>query len=98
MPGLKVCAVAGCPQLTAGRWCAAHTTDRGHQWYGTTRWRRLRDQVWADEPFCRLGCGRVTDQIDHIRPHRGDPVLFFDRANCQGLCAEHHAIKTRRGE
>jgi 5-methylcytosine-specific restriction protein A len=98
MPGLKLCQAPGCPTLTAGRWCLAHTTRAGHHLYNTKRWRRLRDQVRLEEPFCRAGCGRVTDHIDHIRPHRGDVTLFFDRDNCQGLCVEHHSEKTARGE
>lgn len=72
-------------------------TQLGHRLYGTKRWKRLRDQVRVEEPFCRKGCGRVTDHIDHIIPHRNDEALFFDRANLQGLCIEHHAEKTAAG-
>jgi 5-methylcytosine-specific restriction protein A len=44
--------------------------------------------------------GRVTPAtvVDHIIPHRGDPVLFWDRkGNWQGLCAPHHNKKTGEG-
>ena len=27
---------------------------------------------------------------DHIEPHRGDPVLFWSRANLQCLCKPCH--------
>ena len=33
--------------------------------------------------------------MDHIRPHRGDPVLFWDQTNWQPLCKHHHDVKTR---
>ena len=32
--------------------------------------------------------------VDHIKPHRGDPVLFWDRSNWRGLCKECHDKKT----
>ena len=37
--------------------------------------------------------GHVTGatNIDHIKPHRGDEVLFFDYENTQSLCSHHHA-------
>ncbi len=28
--------------------------------------------------------------VDHIKPHRGDPSLFFGAANLQSLCKWHH--------
>lgn len=28
--------------------------------------------------------------VDHIVPHRGDPALFWDPANLQTLCPDHH--------
>lgn len=36
--------------------------------------------------------GRITAAtvVDHITPHRGDPVLFWDEQNWQGLCVPHH--------
>ena len=37
---------------------------------------------------------RATD-VDHIVPHRGDRLLFWDQSNWQPLCHRHHSIKTR---
>ena len=37
---------------------------------------------------------KATD-VDHIKPHRGDSVLFWDQSNWQSLCHRHHSIKTR---
>lgn len=32
--------------------------------------------------------------VDHITPHRGDPVLFWSRSNHQALCKPCHDRKT----
>ena len=34
--------------------------------------------------------------VDHIKPHRGDQKLFWDRSNWQPLCEHHHNVKTLR--
>lgn len=104
---LRYCAEPGCPEkVTQGR-CGTHTSQNsqrrlhelGHRLYGTARWHRLRDLVRREEPFCRVhGCERLTEHVDHVRPHRGDLGLFFDRYNLQGLCVTHHSEKTARGE
>lgn len=36
--------------------------------------------------------------VDHIVPHRGDLDLFWDRANWQTLCPDHHDIVKQREE
>jgi 5-methylcytosine-specific restriction protein A len=60
--------------------------------YATPQWKGLRLQQLNKEPLCR-SCeaqGRVTAATvaDHIKPHRGDPALFFDPDNLQSLCDE----------
>lgn len=36
----------------------------------------------------------LAEVVDHIIPHRGDPKLFWDRNNWQGLCKhDHDAVK-----
>jgi 5-methylcytosine-specific restriction protein A len=37
-----------------------------------------------------------ADVTDHKVPHKGDPVLFWDKANWQSLCFSHHNAKTNR--
>lgn len=68
--------------------------------YGS-RWQKARLSFLAQHPLC-VECqreGRVTAAtvVDHIRPHRGDPVLFWDKSNWQPLCKYHHDQKTARG-
>ncbi|WP_347335991.1 HNH endonuclease [Rhodopseudomonas palustris] len=37
--------------------------------------------------FCACGCGRIADVVDHIKPHRGDMKLFWDRNNWQPMAS-----------
>jgi 5-methylcytosine-specific restriction protein A len=65
--------------------------------YGS-RWQKARRRYLQRNPFC-WHCdqeGRVTaaTQVDHIVPHRGDLLLFWDQENWQPLCASCHSRKT----
>ena len=78
---------------------------RTHQpwrkWYSTGRWKSLARIVLRDEPLCReckkQGRIEASAVVDHIKPHRGDYTLFFERDNLQGLCTECHNVKTGKG-
>lgn len=63
------------------------------------RWQKARDAYIADHPLCveckRLGLTVPATVVDHIIPHRGDDLLFWDERNWQGLCPSMHAVKTR---
>ncbi len=79
--------------------------NAGRDWYKTARWQRLRWSILVRDLFtCQWpGCGRVeadTSQLvaDHIKPHRGDEVMFWSEANLQCLCkACHDRHKQRVG-
>ena len=49
-------------------------------------------------PLCvqclKEGHAVTATVVDHIRPHRGDPVLFWDEKNWQSLCKPCHDKKT----
>lgn len=70
--------------------------NEGRSWYKTAAWRRLRWQVLTEALFtcarCGVSLGHVTSGLvcDHIRPHKGDPALFWDRGNLQCLCKPCH--------
>ena len=58
------------------------------------RWRKIRRQFLTEHPLCVM-CevdGRVVpaQEVDHIKKHGGNPELFFDVDNLQGLCSWHH--------
>jgi 5-methylcytosine-specific restriction endonuclease McrA len=60
-------------------------TQRGYD----GKWRRESKAFLAqpENRFCACGCGRVADMVDHIKPHRGDMRLFWNRANWQPLAS-----------
>lgn len=72
------------------------------RWYKTTAWLKLRQWQLQLHPLCVM-CeaeGRVTaaSVADHVRPHRGDRVAFFDAENLQSLCEQHHNTAKQREE
>lgn len=36
--------------------------------------------------------------VDHITPHKGDPVLFWNSQNWQSLCPTHHNAAKQKQE
>lgn len=62
------------------------------------KWQQATQAFRQRNPYC-LGCmamGRSTrtELVDHVVPHRGNRVLFWDRSNWQPSCHWHHnAIK-----
>lgn len=50
------------------------------KWYKTARWQRLRAAQLQREPLCRMCHPRLTvaTVCDHITPHRGDVVKFWN--------------------
>jgi 5-methylcytosine-specific restriction protein A len=72
--------------------------DRGYD----HEWRRARKAFLAAHPLCaeceREGKVTAATVVDHVIPHRGDMVLFWQETNWESLCATHHNRKTRRGE
>lgn len=98
----RLCSEATCPNPATYRGrCATHArqvnreTHRNRSLYGSKRWQLLRRQVLLEQPICACGCGRLSEDVDHITPvERGGAP--FDRANTQGLAHDCHAKKTRR--
>lgn len=60
----------------------------------TRRWDVESRRYRMTHPLC-VDCmahGRVTqaDLVDHIKPHKGDQELLWDRDNWQSLCKPCH--------
>lgn len=106
----KPCAHPGCPALTLKKYCPRHERQKARvydQQRGSAaargydaRWRRYREQFLREHPYC-TECerhGRVTPAtvVDHEKPHKGDPDLFWNPANHQPLCQPCHDSKTAR--
>jgi len=77
-------------------------TDRpsAHQRGYNGEWRRYRLDYLAKHPLCvqclSVGLIREATVVDHIKPHKGDKQLFWDRSNHQALCKRCHDMKTAR--
>lgn len=71
-------------------------------WYGLARWKRLRRSQLRKDPLCcyckREGHIKAANVVDHIKAHRGDPLLFWKETNLQSLCKRHHDSDKQRFE
>lgn len=67
--------------------------DRGYD----HNWDKARLDFLNRLPTCRF-CKEPATVVDHIKPHKGDPRLFWDRTNWQPLCAHHHNSTKQRLE
>jgi 5-methylcytosine-specific restriction protein A len=67
-------------------------TERG---YGS-RWTKARATYLQSHPHCAMivsdgnRCARPATVVDHVKPHRGDNALFWDKTNWQPLCGPCH--------
>ena len=80
--------------LRAQRRGSAAARGYGYKW-------RMVSQAFLDaHPLCaeceRRGLIRPATCVDHIKPHKGDKKLFWDRSNWQPLCQSCHSEKTAR--
>lgn len=66
------------------------------KWYSLKRWKDMRERVLLAAMYTCAMCGRLEGNTaklvaDHIKPHRGNPVLFWNESNLQVLCSECHS-------
>ena len=72
-----------------------HRDQAAKALYASTRWRKARKSYLARHPICVTAkCGKPATEVDHVIPHHGDPELFWDPRNWQGMCKRHHSAKT----
>ena len=74
----------------------ASASNRGYD----ARWRAARASYLQAHPICaecaRHGGTEAATVVDHIRPHKGNDILFWDDSNWQALCARCHNRKTAK--
>lgn len=76
-------------------------TQPWRDWYKLARWADLRARVFLRDLYtCRM-CGKLhasdrTLTADHVRPHRGDPALFWADGNVQALCTSPCHVKHKQ--
>ena len=106
----RPCKHAGCPDLTRDKtgYCDAHRLNQDKR-RGTARergytrdWERESKAYLAEHPLCVTceseGLFKAAKVVDHRIPHRGNPVLFWDKSNWQSMCKRHHDMKTASGQ
>ena len=100
------CMHPGCPELVepGTKYCEKHkkpaeprgANERG---YGYA-WQKARKAFLATHPLCeeckKRGLYVKATDIDHIKAHRGDKKLFWDKNNWVALCHSCHSKKTAR--
>ena len=71
--------------------------------YKTERWKResKKFRMRPENQLCaiceREGRRTPTQCVDHVQPHHGDEVLFWDRSNWQPACIPCNTRKGTRG-
>lgn len=105
----RPCRFPGCPNLCDhGVYCNDHSDYTADHLRGNAaergydgKWRNARERFLRKHPLC-VKCrenGKLTPAtvVDHIIPHRGDPILFWNENNWQPLCRDCHGEKTGMG-
>ena len=104
----RPCLVASCAHYASNKgYCDSHQSKvqaadaaRGnsHQRGYDHHWRKARLEHLDAEPLCchctKRGYVVPADVVDHIQPHKGNSLLFWDRRNWQSLCNSCHSYKT----
>lgn len=77
---------------------------KGDPFYWSTRWRKLRAMVLADEPMCadpfglhaKFGDVVPATEVHHLEPRSKRPDLELVRANLESLCKSCHSKISRK--
>ncbi|RWR29465.1 HNH endonuclease [Sinirhodobacter populi] len=77
-----------------------NSSQRGY----TGAWEKASKAFLKRRPVCAM-CGKTLDLetpraavVDHIRAHKGDRDLFWDKTNWQRLCRPCHSSRKQRLE
>lgn len=104
----RPCSVSSCGEfVTNSGYCDKHqdkvkTQDRlrgtAHERGYGSKWNKARDHFLNEHPLCcdcmKRGYIVPASVVDHIIPHKGDKVLFWNEQNWQQLCESCHNRKT----
>ena len=67
--------------------------ERGYD----AKWQQARKEWLDHNPSCTM-CGTKANTVDHIIAHKGNMILFWDKANWQSLCTPCHNRHKQRLE
>lgn len=92
-----------CPRCANPRPCGRHPdhvdrrASRSARGY-TSAWYKYRETFLSANPFCVIRgerCTVIATRVDHVIPHRGNMVLFWDTTNHQPACEVCHNRKSQ---
>lgn len=110
---LKQCKHIGCRNLTKDTYCDKHKRVKPKTEYESKRpnanrrgytykWNQYSKAYLLHHPLCveclKNGDLTPSEVVDHIKDHRGDKRLFWDKKNHQALCKRCHDKKTATTE
>jgi 5-methylcytosine-specific restriction endonuclease McrA len=75
---------------------ASRKDEKGKAVYGY-KWVQAKNGYLAKYPDCKF-CSRPATVVDHIKPHKGDLKVFWNKANWQALCKLCHDQVKQRDE
>jgi 5-methylcytosine-specific restriction protein A len=76
-------------------------------WYKTAKWQKLRAKILKRDLYTCQRTGELltgkhpapnSPVVDHIKPHRGDPELFWDEKNLHAVSKAFHDSQKQREE
>lgn len=87
------------PKQIDSSWRSNKTsTERGYGY----RWQKARNRFLRNNPLCvyckAIGRVEVATVVDHIIPHKGDQLVFWDESNWQSLCSNCHSSVKQKEE
>ena len=97
---MQPCRQSECPELVERGYCARHRPKArpvrtGRAVYNSKKWKIRSRAFLVRYPLC-VECGKLADQVDHIRDIHSRPDLIWDEANWQPLCRKDHGKKTAK--
>ena len=84
-----------------------YTSTPWRAWYKTAQWQRLREEVFVRDAYICQRTGQLCNGrgnepyapvANHKKPHRGDPVLFWDINNIETVTKAVHDGRIQREE
>jgi 5-methylcytosine-specific restriction endonuclease McrA len=99
-------AQARAKEIRRGQDALRREHDQYRHLYGLAAWNSPRYglRIWKlnENPLCEAkerdgsDCRSAATEVHHIKDHKGNVDLFFDRKNLQSLCKPHHSEETAR--
>ena len=105
-PNDPSCSILSCkaPKSFGTGFCELHGGKRSEKYkknsklYQSVQWKKLRQSVLSTQPICKSclsrGIIKQSEAVDHVFPHRQDPLRFLLNIY-QGLCVACHTQKTK---